>query len=665
MSAAPGQVLQIGEWSVDPALGAIASGDRVTKLDPLTMRLLLYFADNAGRVIALQELLDAVWPNVVVTPQSVYNTVAQLRRTLGDLADAPTYIANIPRKGYRLIAKVEHRQVERRAARAAMPPATVTALSAATREPNAAPPPPPMNAGLVDADARKLRVGPSRVFLIAIPAVVLIGLLALVLARQGVFGSRGASTEGVVEHSIAVLPFHDLSAGQDRAYLAEGLAEQVGSVLAGVPKLRVVGRASAFASRSDSIADIAKKLHVDHVLEGSVQSSPLGVRITAALIRTDSGQYLWSKTYDRATDDYFSVEDEIARDVAGALTNTGLPPNRAASMCGKNGAANNLLLQGRYLGRHNTTADRERSIELYQQALALEPDCAQAWAWLSTAYGVQAANGWVAPELGYQRARDAAEHALRLDPLEADAHAALAYVEEFHDWNWSGADAELKRALELDAGDVRVLNMNGHFALDLGQSDRSIDFYRRAVDKDPLSPGALGGLAAALWSRGQLVEAEAAYRQAASISPVRYHTWIALVLLERGEKAAALAEIGKETDPETRLMGLGIIQSALGNREASDSALAELIAKYAEHSFHIAAVYAHRGETDTAFHWLESAFTQRNDEMLWLKVGLLLRPLRADPRYDALLRRMGLPVDARGAVSSARALTSIAPTTNR
>ena len=188
MSAVPGKVLQIGEWSVDPALGEIASGDRVTKLDPLTMRLLLYFADNAGRVIALQELLDAVWPNVVVTPQSVYNTVAQLRRTLGDLADAPTYIANIPRKGYRLIAKVEHRQVERRAAPAAMPPATMTPPSAATREPNTAPPL-PTSPGLADVDAPPSRVGPSRVFLIASLALALIGLIALVLARQGVFGS--------------------------------------------------------------------------------------------------------------------------------------------------------------------------------------------------------------------------------------------------------------------------------------------------------------------------------------------------------------------------------------------------------------------------------------------------------------------------------------------
>jgi len=627
MSAVSGQVLKIGEWTVDAALGEIASGERVTKLDPLTMRLLLYLADNAGRVVALQELLDAVWPNVVVTPQSVYNTVAQLRRTLGDLAESPTYIANIPRKGYRLIAKVENRQVERRM------------VSTATPAPGAAP-----NQPLPAAIPHARIQSASRGLVTAVLAAILISLIvAFALMQRESHGSHTSATAPPAEHSIAVLPFRDLSEAQDREYLAEGLAEEIGTVLSRVPTLRVIGRASAFALRSAGVPDIAQKLHVDHVLEGSVQTSPYGVRITASLIRTDTGQYLWSKTYDRATDDYFSIEDEIARDVAGALTSAALTPRRVASNCGQSGEANNLLLQGRYLGRRNTQTERERSIDLYRQALTLEPNCARAWAWLSTAYGVQAAEGWLARDVGYQRARDAAEHALGLDPLEADAHAALAYVEEFYDWNWSGADAELKRALALDSGNVRVLNMNGHLAMDLGRTDQAVDFYRRASDQDPLSPGALGGLAAALWSRGQLAEAEAVYRQAAAVSPARHRTWIGLVVLDRGDKAAARAEIEQETDPALKLMGLGIVESALGNREASDRALAELIAKYPGDAYEIAQVYAHRGDPDAAFQWLERAFNQRQTGMLWLGISATLRPIRSDPRYNALLRKMGLP----------------------
>jgi TolB-like protein/DNA-binding winged helix-turn-helix (wHTH) protein/Tfp pilus assembly protein PilF len=628
MSAVPGQVLKIGEWSVDPALGEISSGGRVTKLDPLTMRLLLFFADNSGRVVGLQELLDAIWPNVVVTPQSVYNTVAQLRRTLGDLAEAPTYIENIPRKGYRLIAKVENRKVERRAAAPTSPAGT---------------PPPNTPAGAVHA-ARSKRTDPKILGAFIVTALVLIGFaLVPVLMRTGIFGSRTATSEATAAHSIAIMPFKDLSEAKDREYLAEGLAEQIGTVLSRVPTLRVIGRASAFASRTDSVPEIAKKLQVDHVLEGSVQASVRGVRITAALIRTDNGQYLWSKTYDRTNDDYFSIEDEIARDIAGVLSNTALPASRSASSCGQSGEAYNLLLRGRYLGRRNTRVERERSIELYQQAVALEPNCARGWAWLSTAYGVQAAQGWVEPELGYQRARDAAERALRLDALDADAHAALAYVEEYHDWNWSTADAQLTRALALNAGDVRVLNMNGHLAVDLGEVERAIDFYRRAVNEDPLSPGALGGLAGALWAQGRSAEAEAIYRQAVALSPDRTHTWIGLIMLERGDKPAALAEIQQEVDPAQKLMGLAIVQGALRNQDASDHALAELVEKFPNQPFHIAEVYARRGDPDAAFRWLERAYTQHDAGILWLKINVSLRPMRGDPRFDALLRRMGLP----------------------
>jgi tetratricopeptide (TPR) repeat protein len=185
--------------------------------------------------------------------------------------------------------------------------------------------------------------------------------------------------------------------------------------------------------------------------------------------------------------------------------------------------------------------------------------------------------------------------------------------------------------------------MNGHLAMDLGHTDRAVDFDRRASDRDPLSPGALGGLAAALWSRGQLAEAEAVYRLAAALSPARHRTWIALVVLERGDQAAARAEIEQETEPALKLMGLGIVENALGNREASDRALTELITKYPDNTYEIAQVYAHRGDADAAFQWLDRAFSRHQSEMLWFGISATLRPIRADPRYDALLRKMGLP----------------------
>ncbi|MFZ0007637.1 MAG: tetratricopeptide repeat protein [Steroidobacteraceae bacterium] len=627
---------------MDQGLDEISSSGQVVKLEPRTMRLLLHLAANAGRVVPMEELLGEIWPNVVVTPQSVYNTVAQLRRALGDVSETPTYITTIPRKGYRLIAAVEHRVPDSTAADGTK---TTVPLTAGAVPAILAPAEPAPTDSLLPRS-------PARAILItglAVGIVVSCGLALLVARGQGLRlpflspATAPASRSAVAEHSIAVLPFRDLSAAQDHAYLAEGLAEQIGTVLSRVPQLRVAARASAFASRNDDIPAIARKLNVDHVLEGSVQTAGDGLRITAQLIRTSTGQSLWSKTYDRSAGEEFSVEDEIASDVLRALAGRGLATRPVAQTCGRSGEANTLLLQGRYLGRRNTRADRDRSIDLYSRALALDPDCALAWAWLSTAYAVQAANGWVAADAGYERARDAAQRALRLDPGQADAHAALAYVYEYHDWHWADARAELTRALDLDSGDVRVLNMNGHMAMDLGRIGDAIAFYHRAVERDPLSPGALGGLAAALWNQGQLAEAEGVYRQAAALSPATYHTWAGLVLLDRGEPTAALAEVQQELDPALRLMGRAIVYEALRDRASSDAALAELVEKFPDRAYEIAQVHARRGDADGAFQWLERAFTGRDSGLLWLKVSMVLRPIRNDPRYEALLRRMGLP----------------------
>jgi tetratricopeptide (TPR) repeat protein len=185
--------------------------------------------------------------------------------------------------------------------------------------------------------------------------------------------------------------------------------------------------------------------------------------------------------------------------------------------------------------------------------------------------------------------------------------------------------------------------MNGHVAMDVGRIEDAIAFYRRAVERDPLSPGALGGLASALWTQGQLAEAERVYRQAAALSPARYHTWIGLVLLDRGEPAAALAEVQQEVEPALRLMGLAIVYEALRDRASSDRALAELVERFPDRAYEIAEVHARRGDADGAFQWLERAFARRDSGLVWLKVSMVLRPIRNDPRYEALLRRMGLP----------------------
>jgi TolB-like protein len=450
----------------------------------------------------------------------------------------------------------------------------------------------------------------------------------------------------IAEKSVAVLPFVDMSESKDQEYFADGLAEELIDLLTKVPDLRVPARTSSFyfKGRPQDIQIIARRLMVAHVLEGSVRTSGKSLRITVQLVRADSGYHLWSQTYDRQLGDVFKIQDEIAAGVVQALKLsllTAQVPHAAVRDAG----AHSLLLQGRFLGRRNTREDREKSIELYRRALALDPDYAKGWAWLSTAYAVQVVYRWAPADVGYRRAREAAQRALALDPDLADAHAALAYVYEYADWDWAAAGQELKRALALDPDNVRVLNMNGILqGLVLGHIAEAETSFRRAVAADPLSPGALAGLASMLWIGGNAAEAERLYRELAAFATPDY-LWLALLAVDRGDKNVALADAQRERDPGLRLMALAIVYSALGDRTAADHALAELTDKHPDLPFEIAEVHARRGEPDAAFAWLEQALARHDAGMMMLKTRICLRPLHGDRRFATLLRRMKLPED--------------------
>jgi TolB-like protein/DNA-binding winged helix-turn-helix (wHTH) protein/Tfp pilus assembly protein PilF len=619
--------LRIGQWNVDPKLDEISQPGRVVKLEPRTMRLLVYLAEHAGDVVELQQILDHVWPNVVVGSHSAYNAVAHLRRILGDDGDSATYIATVPRKGYRLVAEVS-RQLGAREAPAAK--------SSGPAEPAHAPAPaaedPLQRSG---TQARPARLGVRLTLILGV-------LLSLVFAG---FMAEKLWVSMHAEQSIAVLPFVDLSENKDQEYFSDGLAEELGDALSRVPHLYVAARTSAFSFKGKAldIPSIAGKLHVANVLEGSVRKSGDRLRITAQLIRADNGYHLWSQTFERPLGDIFQVQDEIAGAVVSALKvklREGLP---ASGTLTRNADAYNLLLRGRFFGRRSTKADRETAIDLYRQALDLDPNYSLAWSWLALAYGIQAAEGWTSAEAGYARARLAAEHALRLDPQLADAHVAMGYVYEYHDWNWARAQAEYQQALALDPSSVRAWNVNGHLALVTGRVGEAARFYREAILRDPLSPGAHMGMAIALFADGNSTEGESEYRRVAALAPQwrSIHTWLGIAALERGEADSALAEIQQETDEATRLFGLAVAYSRLGRQTMSDRALSDLAAKYPNAWYAIAAAHARRGEADQAFEWLDQAYSHHESGIMSLKGDTAFRMLH-DPRYEAMLRKVGL-----------------------
>jgi transcriptional activator of cad operon len=310
MTSPDNHLLRIGAWRVDPALDEISRDGTSVKLEPRTMRLLVCLAGRAGQVVSVEQLLDEVWKDVVVTPNSVYHAVGELRRSLGDDPKEPSYIANVLRRGYRLLAPVAP-WVDAPTELAADPPAITSTATTAPAAGAATPSP-----------LRRFGIAAS----VALVAMLVLGYfvvdkLWLSKATRAVEYTRAPASTVVSNRSIAVLPFVDMSERKDQEYFADGMAEEIIDRLSKVPELYVPARTSSFFFRGKTtkIPDIARELNVAHVLEGSLRKSGNHLRIAAQLVRADSGYHEWSETFDRDLDDVFKVEDEIAGAVVRAL----------------------------------------------------------------------------------------------------------------------------------------------------------------------------------------------------------------------------------------------------------------------------------------------------------------------------------------------------------
>jgi TolB-like protein/DNA-binding winged helix-turn-helix (wHTH) protein len=298
--------LRIGDWSVNPASGQISRGDDIIRVEARTMRLLLCLAEHAGEVVSIDELLSQAWSGVIVTPDSVYQAVASLRRLLGDDPKRPTYIATVPRLGYRMVAKVDSRKHE-----LAAPPDAAQAGNGADFR---------MSRG------REPRPGPKwRLYLIpAVGSALIVGGLIIYLVHyrgSSVHATAASANASRDAKTIAVLPFLDLTDGMKEEVFADGMTEELIDKLSQVRGLRVPASTSSFyfKGKKMTIADIAKSLGVAYVLDGSVRKSGAMLRVAARLSRADDGYVVWSETYDRPWDDKLMVQDDIAGEVTKAL----------------------------------------------------------------------------------------------------------------------------------------------------------------------------------------------------------------------------------------------------------------------------------------------------------------------------------------------------------
>jgi len=442
--------------------------------------------------------------------------------------------------------------------------------------------------------------------------------------------------------SIAVLPFADLSPGKAQDYFSDGISEEVLNLLARIPELRVTSRSSSFTfkTKKAGVPEIARALHVAHLLDGSVRSSGNRVRITARLVDASSDTEVWSQTWDRELSDVFAIQDEIAADVTSQLRVTllGDAPRARKTDAG----AYAIYLQAQQRAQMRTPEDLKASVTLLRRALEIDPRYAPAWSALANNYLDQANLGALPAEEGRDLARDAALRALQADPLFAEAHARLATIAMHGDP--AAAARHLERGLAVEPANATLRTTAATLLRNLGRLEESVRIGEETVREDPLNAGKFNNYALVLRDAGRLDDAKAAFRRALELSPRRGVTRGALakVLLLEGDARGALAVVEEEPTEIFRMIGLAMAQHALGRRDDSDRSLAMLKAKYAkEAAFNIAEIHAFRGDRDQVFEWLDKAVESHETGLHVIATNPFLKPLHSDPRWLPLLKRIG------------------------
>lgn len=438
----------------------------------------------------------------------------------------------------------------------------------------------------------------------------------------------------VFQSSIGVLPFVNMSSDPKQEYFSDGLSEELLNLLARIPELKVAARTSSFSFKDKDLAipEIASRLKVAYVLEGSVRKQGNQLRITAQLIQADNGYNLWSETYDRQLDNVFQIQEDIAVAVVDALRITLL--GEVPKTLRTDPAAYQLFLEGQYLKRQLSRDSLDRAIQAFQQAVEIDPAYVPAWAELADTY----LWGGGSDELSHEERTALADQAIQT-AISTDPDYAFAYYVRGVSWIFSKnrfkqGIKDFQHALTLDPDDAFIVAAIGKGALLTGKFDLAITQYKTALAMEPVVPEFYWYLGRAYLSSGRLDDAEATFRTLVSLSPSslgKSELWQTLLL--KGELEAALAE--SDTS-----FSRAITHHALGNAEVADEALADLIENADFYS--IAMVYGYRGDVDKTFEWLNNHLEKGNDYPTSILTETAFRSVHSDPRWASFLEKLGL-----------------------
>jgi TolB-like protein/DNA-binding winged helix-turn-helix (wHTH) protein/Tfp pilus assembly protein PilF len=620
------RLYEFGPFRLDPAERKLLRGDEVVALTPKAFETLLLLVRNSGHLLEKNELIRLLWPNTFVEEGSLSNNIFLLRKALGE---DPAFIETVPRRGYRFIGAV--RQF----------PAAPTPFEM----------PPEVSApriGSLPAKAR--RPWRSRAGL----GIAAVALLAS-LASAGWFYRRDLLGGEPID-SVAVLPFVNASADPNTEYLSDGITESLINSLSQLPHLRVMSRDSAFRykGKDTDAGTVGREMGVRAVFKGRVTQRGDTLAISAELIDARDNSHIWGQQYSRKPADIFALQEEIAKEITTTLRLrlTGEEEKRLARSYTSNTEAYQDYLRGRYFWQKRGY-ELNKGVEYFQQAIAKDPRYALAYDGLADCYILLAVYGLSPPKEAFPRAKEAALKALEIDDTLAEAHASLARIKAEYDWDWSGGEIEFQRAIQLNPTYATAHQWHGDVLETMGRLAEAIAEYKRALELDPLSLIINRGVGQAFYYARQYDQAIGQLQKTLELDPYfpGTHAFMSAAYLQKSMYTEGIAEAKKDLvivrGGAYALGWLGYAYAVAGRRTEAQKVLDQL--KQLSKQKHVPAgamdqIYAALGEKDKAFEWLEKAYEERSIALGGedIRVDPTYDPLRSDPRFQDLLRRMNL-----------------------
>jgi TolB-like protein/DNA-binding winged helix-turn-helix (wHTH) protein/tetratricopeptide (TPR) repeat protein len=613
------------------------------KLAGQAFQVLQALLERPQEIVTREELRQRIWPgNTFVDYElALKKAVNRLRELLGDSAESPHFIETIPRRGYRFIGSIA-------------PPASAPSNSLAQ---------PPMGAfETVEqrADAPRSKTRKSWKL---IAGLALAGLAAVLLwldadkLRTRIF----ARSPAVEIHAIAVLPLENLSKDPEQEYFVDGMTDQLITELAKVGELRVISHTSVtpYKGLRKPLGVIAKELNVDAIVEGTVLRSGNRVRVTAQLLSTSPERHLWADSYQGDLTDMFSLQDRVARSIAREIR-VSLTPEEQARLTRTQPSdpeAYDAYVRGRYYASQITADGFEKAVVNFRRAIELQPRYAQAYADLAETYCWAAATNVIPGQEGLPKARQAAMKALEIDERLSQAHSALAWVKYAYEWNFPEAETEFHRSLELHPSTSWPPLWYGMYLAEGDRIEESLAEMKKVQQMDPLSPVANAlALTPLLTGRNYDDAIEDARKLLAMDHLNGLARWIMNAAYERKGDFSKAIDLQEETGVLYGEPKQAAAQSAERLRIAYKSRgfqgywRANLERQRSEwkknpgEPYDLAALYARVGDKENAFVWLEKAFLARSQALIyWLRTDPAFDPIRSDPKYEELVRRIGFP----------------------